>query len=189
VRARRALDAAHSKHEAGAPAAALELLTAASDGPLDAWQRGRLQLLRARVEFQLTRADDVARMLLDAAGTLAPLDAALARETYLHAFDATLLIGGSERICSVREVAAAALAAPAPPGPATAVDLLLDGLVATYTRGYASGVPGLRLALEAFLAQEPARPGPDGTGTTTTAGSGWPAAPPRRCTTTSWQPC
>ena len=115
VRARRALDAAHLKHEAGAPAAALELLTAASDGPLSAWQRGRLQLLRARVEFQLTRADDVARMLLDAAGTLAPLDAALARETYLHAFDATLLIGGSERICSVRDVAAAALAAPAPP--------------------------------------------------------------------------
>jgi DNA-binding CsgD family transcriptional regulator len=162
VRARRALDAAHTKHEAGAPADALELLTAASDGPLDAWQRGRLQLLRARVEFQLTRADDVGRMLLDAAGTLAPLDAALARETYLHAFDATLLIGGSERICSVREVAAAALAAPAPPGPATAVDLLLDGLVATYTRGYESGVPGLRLALGAFLAQEPARPGPDG---------------------------
>ena len=162
VRARRALEAAHTKHEAGAPRAALELLTAASDGPLDAWQRARLQLLRARVEFQLTRGDDVGRMLLDAAGTLAPLDAALARETYLHALDATLLIGGSERSCSVHEVTAAALTAPAPPGPATAVDLLLDGLVATYTRGYASGVPGLRLALEAFLAQEPARPGPDG---------------------------
>ena len=162
VRARRALDAAHLKHQAGAPAAALELLTAASDGPLDPWQRGRRQLLHARVEFQLTRADDVVRMLLEAAETLAPLDAALARETYLHAFDATLLIGGSESGCSVREVAAAALAAPAPPGPATAVDLLLDGLVSTYTRGYESGVPGLRLALEAFLVQEPARPGRDG---------------------------
>ena len=161
-RARRALDAAHLEHGAGAPGAALELLTAAADGPLDAWQRARLQLLRARVEFQLTRAADVAGMLLDAAGALAPLDAALARETYLHALDAALLIGGSGRSGSVRDVAEAARAAPAPPGPATAVDLLLDGLVATYTQGYASGAPGLRLALEAFLAQEPARPGPDG---------------------------
>ena len=162
VRARRALDAAHVKHEAGAPAAALELLTAASDGPLDAWQRARLQLLRARVEFQLTRSDEVAGMLLDAAAALAPLDAALARETYLHALDAALLIGGSKRGGSAREVAAAAVAAAAPPVRATPVDLLLGGLVATYTRGYPSGAPGLRLALEAFLAQEPARPGPDG---------------------------
>jgi len=158
VRARRALDAAHTKHEAGAPGAALELLTMAAAGPLDPWQQARSQLLRARVEFQLTRAEDVAGMLLDAAAALAPLDAALARETYLHALDAALVIGGSHR--GVREVAEAALAAPKPPGPATAVDLLLDGLVATYTQGYATGVPRLRLALQGFLQQEPARPSP-----------------------------
>jgi hypothetical protein len=161
VRARRALDAAHIKHEAGAPAAALELLTAASDGPLDAWQRGRLQLLRARVEFQLTRADDVARMLLDAAGTLAPLDAALARETYLHAFDATLLIGGSERICSVREVAAAALAAPAPPDQrqrSTSCSTDWRRRTRRVRVGRTRPAPGAG----GLPGQEPARPGPDG---------------------------
>lgn len=162
VRARRSLDAAHVKHQAGSPDAALDLLTAAAHGPLDAWHSARLQLLHARVEFQLTRATDVAGMLLKAAGALTPLDSALARETYLHAFDAALLIGASGRSCSVRDVAQAALAAPAPPGPATAVDLLLDGLVATYTRGYESGAPGLRLALGAFLAQQPSRGGPNG---------------------------
>ncbi|CCH87411.1 Transcriptional regulator, LuxR family [Modestobacter italicus] len=158
-RAGRALEAAQVKHQAGASEAALELLTVAAAGPLDARQRARLQLLRARVDFQLTRADGVSGMLLDAAAALAPLDAALARETYLHALDAALVIGGSGRSRSVLDVATAARAAPAPPGPAGTVDLLLDGLVATYTRGYGSGVPGLRRALEAFRSQETAGPG------------------------------
>ena len=158
-RAGRALEAAHVKHQAGASKAALELLTVAAAGPLDARQRARLQLLRARVDFQLTRADGVSGMLLYAAEALAPLDAALARETYLHALDAALLIGGSDRGLSVLEVAEAARAAPAPPGPAGAVDLLLDGLVATYTQGYGSGAPVLRRALEAFRIQETAGPG------------------------------
>ncbi len=163
-RSRRALEAAHLKHEAGAPGAALELLTVALGGPLEAGQRARSQVLRARVDFQLTRSDDVAGMLLDAAGALAPLDPALSRETYLHAFDAALVIGGSDqsRSYSVRQVADAALAAPAPTGPPGPVDLLLAGLVETYTQGDVSGAPGLRRALEAFRAQEPAGPDPDG---------------------------
>ncbi len=40
---------------------------------------------------------------------------------------------------------------PEPPRPA---DLLLDGLVTTFTQGYAAGVPGLRRALEAFARHE-----------------------------------
>jgi DNA-binding CsgD family transcriptional regulator len=158
-RALRMLEAAHVKHQAGAPEAALELLTVAAAGPLDARQRARLQLLRARVDFQLTRGEKVSGMLLDAARALAPLDAALSRETYLHALDAALVIGGSDRGHSVLGVAEAALAAPSTPGQAGAVDLLLDGLVATYTQGYASGVPVLRRALEEFRDQETAAPG------------------------------
>lgn len=158
-RAGRALEAAHVKHQAGASEAALELLAVAAAGPLDARDRARLQLLRARVDFQLTRADGVSGMLLDAAGALAPLDAALARETYLHALDAALVIGSSDTSRSVLRVAEAARAAPAPPGPAGAVDLLLDGLVATYTQGYEAGVPGLRRAMEVFRSQETAGPG------------------------------
>lgn len=157
--ARRALQAAQAKHQAGAPEAALELLTVAAAGPLDPGQRARMQLLRARVDFQLTRAGDVSGMLLDAARTLAPLDAALARETYLHALDAALVIGASDGGRSVLAVAAAARAAPRLPGPRGAVDLLLDGLVVTYTQGYGAGVPVLRRALEEFRVQQTATTG------------------------------
>ena len=158
-RAGRALAAAQVMHEAGALEAALRLLAQAAQGPLDARQRARSQLLRARVDFQLTRGSGVSGMLLDAAVAFTPLDPALARETYLHALDAALVIGSSDGGRSVPEVAAAALAAPPPTEPAGAVDLLLDGLVTTHTQGYEAGVPGLRRALEAFRVQETAEPG------------------------------
>lgn len=153
ARARRALDAAHAKYEAGASEAALELLSVAAIGPLDALPRARVELLRAQIAFHQTRASDVPGMLLDTARTLAPLDAALSRETYLHALDAAIITGG--RGHGVREVAGAARAAPPPPGAPGPVDLLLDGLVTTFTQGYAAGVPRLRRALEAFCEDGP----------------------------------
>ncbi|MFC4554950.1 ATP-binding protein [Georgenia faecalis] len=148
ARARRALEGAHAKYEAGATGAALELLALADAGPLDALPRARRDLLRAQIAFYQNRGSEVPGMLLDAARTLTPLDPALARETYLHALDAALVTG--DPTCGVLEVAEAARAAPAPPGPAQPPDLLLDGLVQTLTRGYEAGAPGLRHALEAF---------------------------------------
>ena len=49
-------------------------------------------------------------MLLDAAKTLAPLDAALSRETYLHALDAAIVtgVGRGRRLLEVAEAARAA---------------------------------------------------------------------------------
>ncbi len=149
ARARRALDAAHAKHDAGADEAARELLMVAEIGPLDELQRARVQLLHARIAFHMTQGPDVAGKLLDAAATLAPVDPALSRETYLHALDAAMIIGDG-RARGVLEVADAALAAPAPPEPPRPADLLLDGLVTTFTQGYVAGVAGMRRALEAF---------------------------------------
>ena len=145
-RANRALSAAQAKHEAGASETALELLTIAGSGPLDALQGARLELLRAHIAFHLTRNRDVTGMLLAAAETFAPLDAALARETYLDAFDVALVNGGREAE-RVAKVAQAAPEASVPPRPA---DLLLDGFVRTFTTGYSSGVPALRVAVQAF---------------------------------------
>ncbi|WP_252445120.1 ATP-binding protein [Pseudonocardia humida] len=153
ARARRALEGAHAKYEAGAPEAARELLAVAASGPLDALPRARLELLRAQIAFYQSRGSEVPGMLLDAAKTLTPLDAALARETYLHALDAALVTGDPDR--GVLEVAEAARAAPAPPGSPQPPDLLLDGLVTTFTRGYEAGVPELRRALLAFARHEP----------------------------------
>lgn len=145
-RAERALAAAHAKHAAGASDDASELLTIAAAGPLDALQAARLALLRARIAFHLTRASEAPSLLLDAAGTVAPLDAALARETYLDAFDAALVNGGRD----AERVATAARSAPPAPVPVRPADLLLDGFVTVFTVGYAAGVPALRVAIEAF---------------------------------------
>ena len=161
LRAGRALDAAYAKHDAGASEVASTLLAVAAAGPPDARRRARHDLLRARIALHLTQGGDVPGMLLDAARALAPLDAALARETYLQALDAALITGGPGHGRGVPEVAEAALAAPAPPGTPEPVDLLLDGLATTYTQGYEAGVPGLRRALEAFGDLEPAGTGTD----------------------------
>jgi DNA-binding CsgD family transcriptional regulator len=155
-RAHRALAAAYAKHEAGASEAALELLAVAtSAGPLDALQDARVELLRAQVAFHLTRGNDVPGMLLDAAKALAPLDAALSRETYLQALEASIIAGPLARGRGILEVAEAAQTAPEPPTPPRPVDLLLDGLTTYFTQGYEASLPCLRRTLETFRSQRP----------------------------------
>jgi hypothetical protein len=126
-RAQRALLAAQGKHQAGAPDAALRLLAVAQAGPLEELERARAQLLHAQITFALTRGRDAPPLLLEAARRLEPLDATLARETYLEAFAAALsadrLVGEGD----AREIAAAVLAADWE-GSTRATDLLLDGL-------------------------------------------------------------
>ena len=146
ARAKRSLEAAHVKHDAGESEVALELLVVAAAGRLDGLQRARLELLRAQIAFRLTRAREVPRLLLDTARTLTPLNSALARDTYLDAIDAALINGGHDAVL----VATAARAAPDAAGPPRPSDKLLDGLVRTFTAGYAAGAPALRSALEAF---------------------------------------
>lgn len=153
ARARRALEGAHLTYEAGASAAALELLVIAATGPLDALPRARLELLRAQIAFHQSRVSEGPQILLDAAKTLTPLDAALARETYLQALDAAIVTGDPGG--GVLKVAEAARAAPAPPTSPQPADLLLDALVTTFTQGYEAGVPELRRALIAFAREEP----------------------------------
>ena len=89
-RAQRALLAAQSKHQAGAPDAALRLLASAQAGPLDELELARAQLLHAQITYATTRGRDAPPLLLKAAERLEPLDANLARETYLDAFTAAL---------------------------------------------------------------------------------------------------
>ncbi len=155
ARAGRALEAAYAMHEAGASQAATELLAIAATGTLDTLQQARFELLSAQIAFHLARDGEGPWILLDAAANLAPLDPALARETYLHALDAAIVTGGLDSAHGVREAAQLARAAPAPLGALTAADLLLDGLVTTFTQGYSVGIPGLRRALEAFVRREP----------------------------------
>jgi DNA-binding CsgD family transcriptional regulator len=150
-RAERALAAAQAKIQAGAFEAAVKLLGMAEAAPLDELQRARADLLRAQLAFAANRGSDAAPLLLRAAKRLEPIDAGLARETYLDALNAALFAG---RLASPgggpQEVAAAARAAPRPSHPPRAPDLLLDGLAANFSEGYAAGMPLLRRALSAF---------------------------------------
>jgi DNA-binding CsgD family transcriptional regulator len=148
-RARRALVAAQSKHQAGASDAALRLLAIAQAGPLDELERARAKVLLAQITFATTRGRDAPPLLLEAAKRLEPLDATLARETYLEAFAAALAADSLVRGGDAREVAAAVLAAEWEPS-TRATDLLLDGLALLTTEGYTAGAPALKVALRAF---------------------------------------
>ena len=166
-RAQRALAAAQGKHHAGAADAALRLLATAEAGPLGDLERARAELLRAEIAFAATRGRDAPPLLLAAAKRLEPLDATLARETYLEAFAAALsadrLVGGGD----AHEVAAAVLAADWEPSTRES-DLLLDALALRFTNGCAAAAPGLKRALRAFRDE----PVPK---TTSCAGCGWRA--------------
>ena len=150
-RAQRALAAASAKVLAGAYDAAQQLLDLAQAGPLDEPRLAHADLLRAQLAYASNRGSDAAPLLLRAAERLERSDIGLARATYLHAVNAALFAGrlavpGGFPV----DVARAVRAAPRPPDPPSAPDLLLDGLAAHYTEGYAAGLPLLRQALTAF---------------------------------------
>jgi DNA-binding CsgD family transcriptional regulator len=159
-RAQRLLAAAKAKHHAGALDAALGLLVAVEAGPLDAFQRARVDLLRGQIALEQRRSGDAGRLLVSAARRLESLDANLARETHVEALGAAMaadvdIPGG------LLEAAEAAQAAPPGPDPPRAVDVLLDGLALRLTAGYAAAAPTLTRALEMLLALNlgPAEPG------------------------------
>ncbi|MGW3351901.1 ATP-binding protein [Nonomuraea rubra] len=148
-RGARALAAARAKHQAGGYDAALELLDAAELSPLGERELAQADLLRGQIMFASTSAGAGLPLLLKAARRLEPLDAGLARETYRDALYAALTAGRLPDGAQLADVAAAALAAPPGPRPERD-DLLVNGVAAMVTEGYAAGVPTVRRALDAF---------------------------------------
>ena len=157
-RAQRLLAAARAKRDAGALDAALGLLVAVEAGPPDALRTAEVEHLRGQIAMQQRRSSDGARLLLSAARRLEPLDAALARETYLEALAAAVWAGDLHVPGGVREAAEAARAAPPAPDPPRVVDVLLDAFAMRLTEGYAAAAPAMARALELVLALNP---GPD----------------------------
>ena len=151
-RAVRAVTAAESKHQVGAPDVAAQLLAIAEAGPLDESARARLGLVRGRMAFSAGRGGDTPALLLDAARRYEALDARLARDAYLEALSAALLV---HRVgpAGPLEVALAARDA-APPGDHRASDLLLQGMATLIIDGYQAGVPALRRAIGVFRHDE-----------------------------------
>ncbi|MFD8499083.1 AAA family ATPase [Amycolatopsis sp. NPDC059657] len=140
-RARRELEAAKAKREAGVFEAALGLLVSVDAGPPDARRDAEVQRLRGQIAFDQRRGSDAARLLLRAAGRLDE------REAYLEALGATIWAG-----TGLEEAAAAARSAPVAGQPPGAVDLVLDGLATRISDGYAAAAPLMTRALEAVRA-------------------------------------
>jgi DNA-binding CsgD family transcriptional regulator len=149
-RAARALAAARAMAQSGAFDGAQRLLSTAEAGPLDALQHAGADLLRAQIAFASNRGSDAPQLLLKAARRFEPLDAGLARETYLEAVWAAMFVGRLASSAGLLETAQAACAAPASPQPPRAADLLLDGWATVLTQGHPVGTPTLKLALGVF---------------------------------------
>lgn len=148
-RTERTLAAAQAKFQAGAPETALALLTSAEAWPLDAFQLAQAERLHAEIALTSNRGHVAPSILLKAASRLEPLDTGLARETYLQALTAaitTLPDGGR----GLREVAAAAGAAPPAPASPRVSDLLLVAMSRCLVDGPRTAAPAIRQALAAL---------------------------------------
>jgi DNA-binding CsgD family transcriptional regulator len=154
-RARRALDAAQAKFQAGAFDSALALLAAAEEGPYDAFRVARIDLVRAQLAFASSHGSEAVPLLLAAARRLEPLDIGLARATYLEALAAATFAGRFSRSGGPQDVARAARQAGRAPKPVKG-DLLLDSLAVRLTEGYAAAMPLLKPTLRTFCAEDDA---------------------------------
>jgi DNA-binding CsgD family transcriptional regulator len=153
-RSARALAAAQASLLAGALDAAADLLAAAAAGPLDELQQARASLLRGQIAFASSMGSDAPALLVKAAQQLEPLDAALARQTYLDAWGAAWTAGQFAGAGSLHEVARASRSAPPPASAPRPSDLLLDGLAVLVTEGRARAAPLLRQAARVFAEDE-----------------------------------
>src|SRR3954469_1615053 len=153
-RAGRALAAAQATQQAGALDDALALVATAEAGPLDEAQRAAVDVVRARISFAADRGSEAPALFLTAGRELEPLDARLARETYLDALTAAVFAGRLAGAADARRVAAPApAAAPAPP-PRRAADVLPGGLAVLIADGPSAGTPLVRKALAALDGDE-----------------------------------
>jgi len=149
-RAERTLAAARANLQAGAFGAAVELVADAEAGSLDEMQSARADLLRGEIVFASGMGSDAPPLLLKAAKRLEPLDAELARATYLAAWIAALFAGRLAGAGDLVEVSRAALALPVPVDQPHPADLVLAGLATVVTDGPAAAAPTLRRAISAF---------------------------------------
>jgi DNA-binding CsgD family transcriptional regulator len=157
-RASRAVAAAKAEYDAGASDEALALLAVAEAGPLDEHDAARAELLRGQIAFFSRSGRDAPPLLAAAARRWQHLDPTVARESYLDAISAGLVVGRFATDAGLVEVAEAARAAPGV-AEERAADLLLSGFAALLTEGYAIGSPLLERAVTAF--RNDAMPAPE----------------------------
>ncbi|WP_371482030.1 AAA family ATPase [Kitasatospora sp. NBC_00315] len=135
----------------GDPAAAQAVLDRAEPGLGDPVVRAKARQARATVEIYFVRVTAAPAILLDAAGSIAGIDAPLARRMLFEAM-ATVLIANHRAVGTTPEdVARTALASPAMDATGTTVpELLLNAYAVRLAVGYEAGAPLLHRALTAI---------------------------------------
>jgi DNA-binding CsgD family transcriptional regulator len=151
ARVRRTLAAAQATLHAGDFDGALRLLAYADRRMLDELQMARVELLRGQIAFASSMGDAAPPLLLKAGTRLEPLDAGLARETYLDAWGAALFAGRLTSEGDLLQASQAARSAPTANGSSRPSDLLLDGLATLIIDGLDAAAPILRRATSAFV--------------------------------------
>ena len=149
--AERILAAVMTEMQAGAFGKAQDLLTVAEAGPLDEFQRARVDLLRGHIAYASGHGGDAPRLLLNAASRLEPFDLGLARETYLAAWGAVIAAGTLAERDILQEICRAILALPPPPGDPRPLDLLLEGDALLITGGHAAAASTFQRAAKVLL--------------------------------------
>ncbi|GAA3293639.1 LuxR family transcriptional regulator [Dactylosporangium vinaceum] len=141
----RTLEAAALTLRAGSPQEALEVLRAADPAGLTAREQAHADLLRGEIAFALQRGVDAPGLLRRAARRLETLDARAARDAYIDALHASLIVGflGED----LRAVAADALARRPTQAPPETADLLLDGMASVLLGRSVDGAALLARAL------------------------------------------
>jgi DNA-binding CsgD family transcriptional regulator len=150
-RTERALAAAEVSFQAGAFDAALGLVATAEAGPLDDFQRARIDLLRGHAAIASSYGSDAAPLLLQAARRLEPFDLEFARRAYLTAWGAAITANHLGGAGVLLEICRAVRNLPPPPAASHPLDLLIDGLALLTTDGRAAATPTLQRAAEALL--------------------------------------
>ncbi len=153
-RAERALAAAEATFQAGAFDAALQLAATAETGPLDGFQRARIDLLRGHAGIVMSYGNDAAPLLLQAARGLEPFDLELARGAYLTAYGSAVSAAHLGEAAVFLDICRAIEDLPPPQGAPDPKSLLLEGLARMHTDGRAVATPILQRAAIA-VAQMP----------------------------------
>ena len=153
-RAERALAAAEATFQAGAFDAALQLAATAETGPLDGFQRARIDLLRGHAGIVMSYGNDAAPLLLQAARGLEPFDLELARGAYLTAYGSAVSAAHLGEAAVFLDICRAIEDLPPPQGAPDPKSLLLEGLARMHTDGRAVATPILQRAANA-VAQMP----------------------------------
>jgi ATP/maltotriose-dependent transcriptional regulator MalT len=150
-RATLVISSAELEYDAGSYRAAGDLLATVNAASLTGFHQVRTERLQSRLLLAARGSREACLLLTQAARRFEAYDLEVACDTYLDAFVAATIVGASSVGGTWPELAASVRALPSLRQSARATEVLLAGMAAQVTEGYAAGLPLLRRALTMLL--------------------------------------